>query len=283
VSLITARTRVFAVLGDPVDHSLSPIIQNAAFREAGVDGVYVAIHCDADNMVGFMSGLAKTRGGGNVTLPHKQKAASVLDKPSEAVRRTGACNTFWGQDGEILGDNTDVEGFGRAFSHFLAGPPEGYRVLLLGAGGAARAVLVSLIDGEAEDVLILNRTVERARAVARKIGGDRVRVAESALDIDNGSFDLVVNTTRLGLKAADDLPLDLERLSRAGAVMDLVYGPSATPFVETARRLGIPAVDGGEMLMHQGAVSFERWWGRTASIDAMRRALEGARADDPGV
>ncbi len=282
MSLITAGTRLFAILGDPVEHSLSPVIQNAAFAEAGVDGVYVAIHCDAAGMVGFMSGLGRAGGGGNVTLPHKEKAATVVDKPSEAVRRTGACNTFWGQDGQIHGDNTDVEGFGRALLHFLAGPPEGFRVLLLGAGGAARAALMGLIDGEAADVLILNRTVERARAVARRIGGDRVRVAESPFDADDGSFDLVVNTTRLGLSAEDELPFDLERVSRAGAVMDLVYGPDSTPFVAAARRLGIPAVDGGEMLVHQGAVAFERWWGETASIHAMKSALQGARSLDAG-
>lgn len=278
MSLPTAQTRVFAILGDPVGHSLSPVIQNAAFQEAGVDGVYVALHCDADRMIGSMLGLAGAGGGGNVTLPHKEKAANVLDEASEAVRRTGACNTFWGEDGKIHGDNTDVEGFGRALRHFLGGGPAGYRVLLLGAGGAARAVLLSLIDDKAEDVLILNRTVERARAVARRIGGDRVRVAESRSDVDEGDFDLVVNTTRLGLSADDELPFDLERLSRAGAVMDLVYRPNATPFVAASKRLGIPAVDGGEMLVHQGAVSFERWWGEAAPIEAMRRAMEAAQS-----
>ncbi|MEE8148240.1 MAG: shikimate dehydrogenase [Longimicrobiales bacterium] len=283
MSGITARTRVFTILGNPVDHSLSPVIQNAAFREAGVDGVYVALRCDAEQMVGFMSGLGRGGGAGNVTLPHKEKAAAVLDKPSEAVRRTGACNTFWGEDGELCGDNTDVEGFRRALRHFLGGATTGYRVLLLGAGGAARAALVSLIDDQAADVLILNRTVERARAVARRIGGDRVRVAESRSDVDDGEFDLVVNTTRLGLGSEDELPLDLERLSRAGAVMDLVYGPSTTAFVTASERLGIPAVDGGEMLVHQGAVAFERWWDEAAPIDAMRQALEAARSSQAGV
>ena len=277
MSPLTAQTRVFTVLGDPIDHSLSPIIQNAAFREAGVDGVYVALRCDAEGMVGFMSGLGRGGGGGNITLPHKEKAASVLDSPSEAVRRTGACNTFWGEDGRLCGDNTDVEGFGRALRHFLGDAPAGHRVLLLGAGGAARAALRSLVDGQAEDVLILNRTVDRARAVARRIGGDRVRVAESPSDVDDGDFDLVVNTTSLGLASEDELPLDLERLSRAGAVIDLVYGPSATPLVTASKRLGIPAVDGGEMLVHQGAVAFERWWDEAAPIEAMRRALEAAR------
>ena len=282
MSALTARTRVFTILGNPVEHSLSPVIQNAAFQEAQVDGVYVALRCDAEQMVGFMSGLGRSGGAGNVTLPHKEKAASVLDKPLEAVRRTGACNTFWGESGKLCGDNTDVEGFGRAQPHFLGGAATGYRVLLLGAGGAARAALVSLIDDGVQDVLILNRTVERARAVARRIGGDRVRVAESHSDVDDGEFDLVGNTTRLGLHSDDELPFDLERLSRADAVMDLVYGPSATAFVAASKRLEIPAVDGGEMLVHQGAAAFERWWGEEAPIDAMRQALEAARSSQVG-
>ena len=136
---VTSRTQVLALLGDPVDHSLSPVIQNAAFREAGVDGVYVALRCEAPDLVGFMHGLGRAGGGGNITLPYKQKAASFLDERSEAVRRTGACNTFWGRDGKVCGDNTDVEGFRRALKHFLGRSSEGFRVLLLGAGGAARA------------------------------------------------------------------------------------------------------------------------------------------------
>ncbi len=274
---LTSKTRVLALLGDPVDHSLSPEIQNAAFREAGVDGVYVALRCDASDLVGFMHGLGRAGAGGNITLPHKEKAASFLDERSEAVRRTGACNTFWGDKGRVYGDNTDVEGFRRAVRHFLGRAPEGFRVLLLGAGGAARATLVALLDDGVEDVLLLNRSTERARAVARRIGGERVRVAETRQAVDDGIFDLVVNATRLGLAPDDKLPLDLGRLARAGAVMDLVYGSVATPFVESAERLGIRAVDGGEMLVQQGAVAFEKWWGDPGPVDAMRSALARAR------
>ena len=211
---LTSRTRVLALLGDPVEHSLSPVIQNAAFREAGVDGVYVALRCDAADLVGFMHGLGRAGAGGNITLPHKEKAASFLDERSEAVRRTGACNTFWGDGGRVCGDNTDVEGFRRALRHFLGRAPKGFRVLLLGAGGAARATLVALLDEGVEDVLLLNRSTERARAVARRIGGERVRVAEAPRAVDDGIFDLVVNATRLGLTPGDKLPIDLSRLAR---------------------------------------------------------------------
>jgi shikimate dehydrogenase len=242
-------------------------------RELGLDGVYVALHANSVDMVGFVRGLAMSGGGGNITLPHKEKAATVVDVRSTAVKRTGACNTFWFEDGKIHGDNTDVEGFSRALEVFLGGPPEGQRVLVMGAGGAARAGLVALMDGGVGEVHLLNRTRDRARVVARRIGGARVRVLDGPRDADGQSYDLVVNTTRLGLDASDPLPLDLERLGRAGALMDMVYLPHPTPLVLAARELGIRATDGMEMLVQQGAVSFERWWGVKPPVDVMRDSL----------
>lgn len=273
---ISAATRVFSLLGDPVEHSLSPAIHNAAFREAGVDGVYVALRCSEEAVSGLVRALSRAGGGGNVTLPHKERAASVVDAPSEAVRRTGACNTFWGEDGEVRGDNTDVEGFRRSVRDFLGGDPDGARVLLLGAGGAARAVLVGLLDGGVDEVVIFNRTVERARMVARRMGGERAKVAESIDDVRGEPFDLVVNATRLGLSPDDPVPLDLDLPGPVGAVVDLVYGDGGTRFVDDARARDLPATDGTEMLLRQGAVAFERWWGAEPSLDAMRRALERA-------
>ena len=274
---INSKTRVLTLLGDPVSHSLSPIIQNAACAATGVDGVYVALRCDRERLPALMESIAQGGGGGNVTLPHKERAAAVVELPSEAVRRTGACNTFWYEGGKLRGDNTDVEGFRRALERFLGKPPRDHRVLVLGAGGAARAVLLALLDEGVKDVTLHNRTVERARAVSRRIGGERVRVVSPVEELDGGQFDLVVNSTRLGLDPADPLPLDLHRLERVGAVMDLVYGDAPTPFVREARAFGVPATDGGEMLVQQGAVSFERWWGKEAPVDSMRAALEARR------
>ena len=270
---VSARTRVLTLLGDPVGHSASPEIQNAAFAESGVDGVYVAVRCAAEDLSGFMQGLARAGGGGNITLPHKEKAAALVSVASEAVRRTGACNTFWGVDGRVHGDNTDVDGFRRAVTSFLDGPVNGIRVLLLGAGGAARAALLGLLDEGAGEVVLYNRTAERARAVARRIGGERARVVPGLTALDGERFDLVVNTTRLGLEPSDPPPIDLGRLSRAGAAMDLVYGREKTPFVTSAEAMGIRSTDGTEMLVQQGAASFECWWDRPAPIEAMRAAV----------
>jgi shikimate dehydrogenase len=270
---ITARTRVLTLFGDPVEHSASPEIQNAAFLEAGVDGVYVAVRCATEDLAGFMRGLALAGGGGNITLPHKEKAAAIVDVSSEAVRRTGACNTFWGENGQVHGDNTDVEGFRRALQIFMDGPSKGARALVLGAGGAARATLVGLLEEGADEVLLYNRTSERAQAVARRIGGQRARVVPVMEELDGERFDIVINTTRVGLDPNDPAPIDFELLGRAGAVMDLVYGRHQTSFVKAAERLGIRATDGMEMLVQQGAASFESWWNKPAPIDLMRNVI----------
>ena len=294
----TAATRVLALLGDPVEHSGSPTMHNAAIAHASLDGVYVALRCAPDDLDGLMRGLAGAGGGGNVTLPYKQRAASILDEPSEAVRRTGACNTFWSDGaGRLHGDNTDVEGFKRALDVLVdgsgsgdvrrggsrrdvapdvarpGGPARGARVLLAGSGGAARAVLVALLEEDAGQVVLVNRTPERALALARSIGGERTRVETVADRLDGQSFDLVVNATSVGLDARDASPIGLDRLGPVGAVLDLVYGQRPTPLVRAAEALGIPAADGAEMLVRQGAASFERWWGRPAPLDAMRQAL----------
>ncbi|MEX2467486.1 MAG: shikimate dehydrogenase [Gemmatimonadota bacterium] len=275
----TAGTRLLALLGDPIAHSASPAMQSAAFDHADVDGVYVALACAPDDLAGLLRGIARAGGGGNVTLPHKERAAGLLDEASEAVRRTGACNTFWGDtEGRIHGDNTDVEGFRRAVRAFVPDSVKGRRVLLLGAGGAARAVLLGLIEEGAEDVTIFNRTAERARAVARRIGGARARVANAVEDLHGVDFGLVVNATRLGLKSEDPSPIDFEILGRVRAALDLVYTREPTAFLRAAGRLGIQSTDGREMLIHQGAVAFERWWGKEAPVDVMREAL-GTRVE----
>ncbi len=273
---ISARSRVFAVVGDPVGHSLSPVIHNAAIRAAGLDGIYVALRVRGDDLPGVVRGLARAGGGGNVTLPHKEKAASLVEEATAAVRRTGACNTFWMEDGRIRGDNTDVEGFSRALKVFLGATPRLGQVLLLGAGGAARACLVALLDLGAEEIHLLNRTPERARVVARRIGGSKTRVLEDPRALSGEAYDLVVNATSLGLGADDPSPVDFDLFGRVGAAMDLIYGPRPTRFQLEARERGIRLADGSEMLIQQAAVSFEGWWGVQPPLSPMREALEKA-------
>ncbi len=265
--------RLLALLGDPVAHSLSPAMQNAAFRAAGVDGVYLPLRVGEEDLVGLLRGIARAGGGGNVTLPHKALAARALERPLPAVIRTGACNTFWLEGGEIHGDNTDVEGFRRALRTLLGRPPEGARVLLLGAGGAARAVVHALVEDGVEGIWIRNRSQGRARALAEEVGEGRARW-ESGPPEGLPPMDVVVNATPLGLQPGDPLPLAPEGLPPGEPVcLDLAYARDETPWVRALRAHGVPAADGREMLVQQGAAAFERWWGQGAPVEVMRMAL----------
>ncbi len=270
----TAATRVVALLGTPVSHSLSPVFQNAALRAAGLDAVYVALRCDAAAFPELLRGIARAGGAGNVTVPHKEAAMLAVERRTPTVERTDACNTFWLEGGEVWGDNTDVAGFAGAARALLGREPRGARVLLAGAGGAARAVLCALADAGADEVVVLNRSPERAAALAQAFGGGpRLAVAGSAAELAGERFDLAVNATSLGLRPGDPHPLPPQGGPEYGAALDLVYAPDETPWVRAARERGVPAADGLEMLLRQGAAAFERWWGIPAPLDAMRAAL----------
>jgi len=276
--LPTSATRLIALLGNPVAHSISPIFQNAAFRHAGVDGVYLALRCEGAAVPGLLRGIALAGGGGNVTVPHKEVAAQAVDEPTEAVRRTGACNTFWSEGDRIRGDNTDVVGSARAIEALLGGSAAGARVLLVGSGGAARAALAALADGGAGEVVLLNRTRGRAEALAALFHDApfRARVAEREEELPDGSFDLAINTTPLGLHARDSLPLSDRLIDRLRAGFDMVYRNGGTEWVRRLQAAGIPAADGREMLLWQGAAAFERWWRIPAPLEVMRAAIEAA-------
>ena len=275
----TAATRLFALLGDPVSHSLSPRFQNAALRALGLDAVFVALRCSADALPGLLRGIARAGGGGNVTVPHKALAAATVERPSQAVLRTGACNAYWLEDGAVHGDNTDVAGALEAVRALLGRPPGGARVLLLGAGGAASAAVCALADAGAERIVIANRTLERALALADRLRtpGVRIDVAASVDALAGERFDLAINSTSLGLKPADPLPLDPDAPGPAvGAALDLVYSPAETPWVHAMRARGLPAADGKEMLIGQGAAAFRRWWKMDPPLEVMRAALGAA-------
>ncbi len=269
----------FALLGDPVGHSISPAMLRAAFEVLGLDAEYVARRTTPDEVEPVMR--SGDLAGGNVTLPHKLRAARALVRPSAAVRATGACNCWWrGSDGELAGDNTDVGGLRIAFSR-LGFRPRGARVLLLGAGGAARAAVHALLEDGASSVEILNRTPARARELrdrAPSRAADAVRVV--AAPHPGAAYDLVLNSTSLGLAPGDPLPLDLDRHSdrgsdraRFGAAFDMVYAAGETAWVRHARALGIRAAGGLDMLVGQAVLSLERWFpGRAVPFDAMREA-----------
>lgn len=271
---IDAGTRLVALLGDPVRHSLSPQIQNAAFSHLGLPGVYLAIRTERAMLPYLVRGIAAAGGAGNVTVPHKAAALEALDRSTRAVERTGACNTFWAEDGAVWGDNTDVAGFRAAVAALRPAGVAGAEVLILGAGGAARAVLAALEQEAAARVTILNRSRDRAEALAAAFPDTplEITIAPGTHPLRGRRYDLVVNATSLGLSAADHLPVE-PGLVEAAAALDLVYGPKETRWVRAMRAAGATTTDGTEMLIQQGAAAFQRWWGRAAPIDVMRDAL----------
>ena len=279
--------RAVALLGDPVAHSISPVLHEAGFRALGLDARYVALRTLSAELPHLMRAFARS-GGGNVTVPHKVAAREVLDRETDAVALTGACNCFWSErpndggevsGGDLVGDNTDVGGFLAALEGWEDGPElAGSRILLLGAGGGARAVAAACVESGAQRLTIRNRTTSRARELAERFGGRGAGVTvvaaeDAGLPPPEDRYDLVVNATSLGLDDDDELPLELGDV-HAQAAFDLVYGGDGTAWVRHARRNGIPATDGLEMLIRQAALCFERWFDVEPPLDAMRQAAE---------
>ncbi|MCE2421978.1 MAG: hypothetical protein J4G03_01465 [Gemmatimonadetes bacterium] len=279
--LFGARAARYVLLGDPVEHSVSPEMHEAVFRAWGLDATFESVRVSARAASEAMRD-SRLRGG-NVTLPHKKRAAEVLDHASEAVRATGVCNCWRRSSAGLLyGENTDVGGLRRALEDAGFGAP-GQRVLLLGAGGAARAALETLVQMESASVDVLNRTPERARAMVNAAraaraapAGPDVRVIESAAA--SPGWDLAVNATSLGLSKNDPLPLDPAAV-KVGSVYDLVYAPGATALVRRAVQMGIPARDGVGMLVSQAVLSLRFWMpGREPPRAVMQQSATRALA-----
>lgn len=267
------------VIGDPVAHSLSPVMHNAAFAALGLDASY---ELWPTPLAGLPDRIASLRAadmlGANVTVPHKQAVLPLVDRLTDGARLVGAVNTIVNEHGSLLGDNTDVAGFVRAVAERRPDwSPQ--RVVVLGAGGAARAVLVALSDLGAGEVILGNRTAERANALAAALPTVPVAVASWAglADALNGA-DLLVNATSLGWQPGE-LPLDpalLTGLAPDALVADLTY--RETDLLRAAAASGREALDGLPMLVYQGAASFERWTGQKAPVDVMRAAVEAEQA-----
>ena len=261
----------YAVLGDSVAHSLSPAIHNAAFRAAGVNAVYVARRVSAEECGPVLRALALGGGGGNVTVPHKERVLPFLDRRTDAVAATGACNTFWARDGQVWGDNTDVEGFLGTWKKAVVGRTDGLEVLVLGAGGAARAVLHALLGSPGVSrVLVWNRTGGRAMALVGRFRDSRLCLASEWCETAPA---VVVNATSVGLDGGT-APIDLRGLEAPPRwVIDLVYGREPTLLCRQAAEMGVAAVDGREMLVCQAEASYVRWFGQSPPRGVMTRAL----------
>jgi shikimate dehydrogenase len=267
VSLLPGR---LVLLGHPVSHSLSPRFQNAALCAAGIPLQYEALDVAPDALGRALAELGEQRASGNVTIPHKEAVAALCVRGSPRADRCGAVNTVWHEDGELIGDNTDVGGVDAIAGALLGDARSSARVALLGAGGSAAAVMAAAERWGSARVRVYSRTMDRARALALRFGA-LVEVVTAVEDALEGAT-LVVNATPVGLHD-DDLPVEVERIPAGAAVFDLVYRTGETAWVRAARNAGHRAADGEGMLVEQGALSFERWFGVEPDRNAMWSAL----------
>jgi shikimate dehydrogenase len=270
-----------AVLGQPVSHSRSPAMQNAALAELGLAGEwsYEAIEVAPADFAALVRRMpAEGFVGANVTVPHKVAALELADDASRAARAIGAANTLSFAGGRIAAENTDASGFLDA----LPAPPAGKRALVLGAGGSARAVAWALVT-EGALVSIWNRTPEKAERLARELGASALSAGDARAEPSD--FELIVNATTVGMGASGQGPADLkslpvcaDSLSEKHQLVDLAYGPAETELAKAARARGATVADGLEVLVRQGAASLRIWTGQDPPIETMRRA---ARAGQP--
>jgi shikimate dehydrogenase len=280
---VRGTTRVYGILGDPVSHSLSPAMQNAALVAAGVDGVYVPFPVAADDLAATMAGLlAAGVAGLNVTVPHKEAAARLAVSLRPRARACGAANTLIRSAKGWVGDNTDGDGLLAALAEQRF-RPRGKNVLLIGAGGSARSVAHAFARAGTGLLIVANRTPQRAADLVRALRRRDAYAADlrvlGSSDVLAG-LDLIVNSTSTTLGGGALPAIAFDATSPTLLCCDLMYGAKPSRFLQQARRAGRRTMDGSGMLLHQGALAFTLWTGKKAPVAVMRRAL--ARASDPG-
>jgi shikimate dehydrogenase len=260
---------VAGVVGDPVRHSLSPTLHNAAFEALELDWVFLAFEVPAGEAKAAIEGMrALGIDGLSVTMPHKSDVAAAVDRLSATAERLGAVNTVVRQGGVLVGENTDGAGFVDALRSDEGFDPAGRRCLVVGAGGAARAVVLALAEAGAVEVVVVGRTPDRVAAAAALAGArGRAGTVEEARDCD-----LAVNATPVGMGVDSELPLDPGLLGPGQVVADLVYHPLTTPLLAEARARGAVAVNGLGMLIHQAAHAFRLWTGEDPPLAVMSAA-----------
>lgn len=271
--MVTGATRVAAVIGDPVRHSLSPAIHNAAFAAAGLDWVFVALEVAAGRGAAAVTAMEVLGLDGlSVTMPHKTDVAGAVDELSDAAAVLGSVNCVVRQDRRTVGHSTDGAGFLHGLRADLDLDPAGLDCVVVGAGGAARAVVAALAGAGAASVGVVNRSESAAHRAAALAGAVGSVVDGAAVD----GAALVVNATPLGMGPDDPLPVDPDRLGGGQVVVDLIYHPAATDLLMAAAARGARTANGVGMLVGQAAEAFTLWTGEPAPLDAMRDAVRAA-------
>ena len=281
---MTAR---LGIIGFPIGHSISPRFQQAALDDIGIDASYQAWEVAPDQVAQFVQGLRDPDVLGiNVTVPHKEAVIPHLDEVDDWATSAGAVNTIVNRRGRLTGHNTDGSGFLRALHDVSNFEPQGRRVLVLGAGGAARGVVLALIRQGVGQLIIANRTLQRAERLSQMaqengLDAQAIALADPALVAAAAAADLIVNSTTVGMSHGTDetgSPLSWDQIPPTALVNDLVYNPLETPLLIAAARAGASTLGGIHMLVYPGAASFEMWTGREAPVKIMLEAATQAMA-----
>ena len=279
--LLSGKSKIYGILGDPVAHSLSPLMHNFAFDRYDIDAVYVPFNVATNSLSMAVGGLrALNVAGFNVTIPHKESIVPLLDHIDPVAKLIGAVNTVVNDCGSLIGYNTDASGFMRAVQAELNFTPHNKEVLFLGAGGASRAAIVGLAEAGTKSIVIANRNVKRAYGLADYMALCFPAVNFSAVGYDSSDYinalsnaDLIINATSVGLNGEDVNILPLEYVKSSALMFDMVYSFSETPFVKLARRANMVCTDGLGMLAAQGEDAFYLWTGVRLTTGFMRDYL----------
>lgn len=256
----------YAVIGDPVAHSLSPFMHETWFSRYGVDAAYIPLHVEPSNLKKAFDSM-KTLGisGFNVTLPHKQAIIPCLDKVDETAMSMNAVNTVTFDGTHYSGSNTDGDGFVQSL--FMHETKLDTPVLIIGAGGAARGIGFALKRAQFTDVSITNRTFRRAEELAQETGSSALLLKDAEKQL--GEFAIIIQTTSVGLAAGEALPLSIDNLKSGALVADIIYNPLETPFLKEARKKQCNILNGVGMFVYQGAIAFEKWTGIKPDTEEM--------------
>ncbi|MED5587593.1 MAG: shikimate dehydrogenase [Chloroflexota bacterium] len=274
-------TQRLGIIGYPIGHSISPIFQQAGLDHLGIDATYEKWEVIPEGVGDFVAGLrAPGTLGINITVPHKQAVIPFLDEVDEWATAAGAVNTIVNHDGHLTGHNTDGPGFLRALLVETGYDPSRTRALILGAGGAARGILLALIRGGVDSLVIANRTLERAETLAQLssdngVGSEAISLSGDALTEAAASANLIVNCTTMGMSHGPDehgSPISAAQIPATATVNDVVYTPLLTPILKEAAAAGATALGGLHMLVYQGVLSFQMWTGVDAPVDVMLAA-----------
>ncbi len=266
--------KLYGVIGDPISQTLSPSMHNAAFNHHGLSAKYLPFHVTPGQLSQAIEGVRGLGVAGlNVTIPHKVSVMNLLDEIDPLAMRIGAVNTIVNENGKLIGYNTDGAGYVSSLKHIMAERNlDEHSILIVGAGGAARAIYYTLLEEGVKKVAIANRTIETAKQLIQSNNTNVMSLSDAEDVVDD--YDIIINTTSIGMYPfLENMPIQLGKIKEKTIVSDIIYNPIETKWLKQARKLGAQTQNGIDMFVFQGALAFEKWTGIYPSVEVMRKIV----------